>query len=87
MSADTTDPRFAHLDDPAERDWLTKLTPSDVLRNAHRFYDFMRDQGIPVDSYTREMAFEKAATDANLSYDLFYDAWLSQTPIQSGDGK
>jgi hypothetical protein len=80
MAEHLTDPRFAHLDDPAERDWLTKLEPSDIVRNAHRFYDFMREEGIPVDSYTRELAFGKAAEDLGIPYDVFYDAWLNERP-------
>lgn len=33
----TTLPDFSHLEDPAERDWLTNVAPLEVLRNAHRF--------------------------------------------------
>lgn len=77
MSAD-----YAHLDDPAEREWLTNLSPLDVLRNAHRFYDFMSEEGMPADSYTREMAFEKAAKALGVSYDVLYDAWLDERPAE-----
>lgn len=76
-----TDPRFAHLNDPAERAWLTNLAPSDVVTNAHRFYDYMGECGVPEDSYTRELAFAKAADDLGMDYDILYNAWLYQTPI------
>lgn len=72
---------YDHLDDPAEREWLTNVAPSAVLRNAHRFYDFMTEEGVPVDSYTREMAFTKAAKALGISYDTLYDAWLSETAV------
>lgn len=76
-----TDPRYAHLTDPAERQWLTNLDPQDVLANAHRIYDFMTEQGIPQDSYTREMAFEKAAEATGIDYNTIYDAWMFATPL------
>lgn len=71
---------FAHLSDPAERVWLTNVSPSDVLRNAHRIYDFMAEGGLPIDSYTREMAFQKASTALGIDYDVLYNAWLNQVP-------
>jgi len=77
---------YAHLDDPAERDWLTNVTPEDVLGNAHRIYDFMRESGVPVDSYTRELAFEKAADALGIDYDVLYDAWLNETPVNTEKG-
>ena len=78
-----TDP-YAHLDDPAERKWLNDLVPLDVLHNAHRMYDFMQDTGMSPDSYTRELAFQKAAAafhDKGITYDVLYDAWLSEQPV------
>ncbi len=77
----TTDPRYEHLSDPDERAWLTNVTPADVVSNAHRFYDFMRENGIPADSYTREMAFAKAAEALGISYDVLYQAWLDERPV------
>lgn len=76
-----TDARYAHLDDPAEREWLTNLSPSDVVTNAHRFYDFMDEQGVPSDSYTRELAFQKASEDLGIDYDVLYDAWLHEKEV------
>ena len=73
-----TDARFAQLDDPAEREWLTKVSPSDVLANAHRIYDLMEEGGIPSDSYTRELAFSKAAEELGLDYEVLYQAWLHE---------
>jgi hypothetical protein len=76
-----TDERYAHLDDPAEREWLTNVSPLEVARNAHRFYDFMREGGMPADSYTREMAFTKAGEALGVAYKLLYDAWLSERAV------
>jgi hypothetical protein len=81
-----SDPRYAHLDDPAEREWLTNIPPTEIMRNAHRIYDFMRECGIPADSYTREMAFVKAADALCVPYDVLYDAWLTETPMAGLDG-
>lgn len=75
---------WSSLDDPAEREWLAKVPPSDVARNAHRFYDFMREGGMPADSYTRELAFQKAAEALGVSYDVLYDAWLDERPVEIG---
>ncbi len=77
----TIDPRYEHLDDPAEREWLTDVSPSDVVSNAHRIYDFMRESGIPADSHTRELAFQKAADALGITYDTLYDAWLAGRPV------
>lgn len=74
---------YTHLDDPAEREWLTNVSPSDILRNAHRIYDFMREGGMPADSYTRELAFEKAGEVLGIDYDVLYDAWLNQRPVHT----
>lgn len=75
---------YAHLDDPAEREWLTKVSPLDVLRNAHRIYDFMREAGLSTESVVRELAFEKAADKLSISYDVLYEAWVNETPV-AGD--
>lgn len=75
------DARFAHLDDPAERAWLTAVAPADVLANAHRFYDFMEDADIPADSYIRELAFCKVAQDLGVDYEVLYQAWLNEQPV------
>ena len=72
---------YDHLDDPRERRWLSDLCPHDVVENAHRMYDWMRDQGIAPDSYLRELAFEKAATALTLDYDVLYNAWLAERPV------
>lgn len=78
---------YAHLSDPAERDWLTTVSPSDVLRNAHRIYDFMRESGLPADSYTRELAFDKAVEALGVPYNVFDDAWSSAQPVAIADGE
>jgi hypothetical protein len=70
---------YAHLP-IAEREWLMNLF-SVVLNNAHRFYDFMTETGQPPDSYTRELAFTKAAEALDIDYDVLYDAWLNEKPI------
>lgn len=80
----TTD--FSHLDDPAEREWLTNVPAADVLANAHRIYDFMHEAGIPADSYTRELAFTKAAAELGIDYDVLYDAWLAPALKANGYG-
>jgi hypothetical protein len=72
---------FSFLDDPAEREWLTNVAPTDVLANAHRFYDFMAEAGIPADSFTRELAFTKASEALGIDYDVFYESWLYFQPI------
>lgn len=76
-----TTPDYSHLEDPAEREWLTNVDPKDVLNNAHRFYDFMREGGIPVDSYTRELAFTKASEALNVDYEVLYEAWLNEKQV------
>lgn len=81
--AEPAEDEFSHLDDPAERAWLRSVDPQAVMDNAHRFYDFMREAGIPVDSYTRELAFQKAAKALGVSYDVLYDAWIGETRITS----
>lgn len=72
---------FARLSDPAERVWLTNVSPTEVLRNAHRIYAFMEAGGLPADSYTRELAFEKAADALGVDYDALYNAWLDEQPV------
>ncbi len=78
------DPRYGHLEDPAEREWLTNVSPADVLRNAHRIYEFMRETGVPADSYIRELAFEQAADALGISYEVLYCAWLHERPCVEG---
>jgi hypothetical protein len=34
-----------------------------------------------VDSFTRELAFQKAAAALNLDYDVLYNAWLHEMPV------
>lgn len=77
-SADT---QYAQLDDPGERAWLIALEPKDVVTNAHRMYDWMREQGVDVDSYLRELAFTKAADALGLDYETLYNAWLDERPL------
>lgn len=75
------DEAIASLSDPTEKAWLTGLEAEAVVRNAHRFYDFMDEQGQPSDSYTRELAFAKAAEHLGIAYDVLYNAWLGQKPL------
>lgn len=75
------DTTIAGLDDPAEREWLTNVEPEAVRDNAHRIYDFMTEQGIPEDSWTRELAFTKASERLGLDYNAIYDAWMHQRPL------
>lgn len=72
---------YAYLDDPAEREWLTNLDPADVLANAHRFYDFMHDCGLPAESFLRELAFTKASDALGMDYEVFYQAWMSVVSV------
>lgn len=76
----SADPAYDHLNDPQERKWLTALDPQAVLANAHRMYDWMREQGIGADSYLRELAFTKASDALGVDYDVLYDAWLNEKP-------
>lgn len=79
MTASTTE--YPFLDDPAEIEWLTTTSPEAIRDNAHRIYEFMGEGGLPSDSFTRELAFEKASKALGLSYETFYDAWMSESPI------
>lgn len=79
MAPDTA--AYDHLDNPQEREWLTGLDPQAVLVNAHRMYDWMREQGVGADSYLRELAFTKAANTLGLDYEVLYNAWLNDTPL------
>jgi hypothetical protein len=76
----------SHLSDPAEREWLTTVSPSDVVKNAHRIYEFMGEGGLPADSYTRELAFQKAETALGVPYDVLYNAWLDEQPVATEEG-
>lgn len=69
------------LDDPAERAWLVDLSSAAVLANAHRMYDWMVEQSVDPDSFLRELAFQKAASEMGLDYDVLYDAWLAERPV------
>jgi hypothetical protein len=74
---------YSFLDDPAEREWLINVDPKDVVANAHRIYDFMRDAGLPVDSFTRELAFTKASDALGIDYNVLYDAGANEVPIKT----
>lgn len=77
------EPDYSFLDDPAERAWLIALSPTDVRDNAHRIYDFMNETGMPADSFTRELSFEKAAKALGIAYEVLYDAWMEERPLTS----
>jgi hypothetical protein len=55
---------------------LRNATARDILNNAHIFYDIY-----DVDSVDREYAFNFASELLGLDYDVFYDAWLSGSPV------
>ena len=55
---------------------LRNATARDILNNAHIFYDVY-----PVDSIDREDAFNFASELLGLDYEVFYDAWLSGSPV------
>ena len=80
------DKMIASLEDPAERKWLTEVTPEAIRDNAHRIYEFMTEAGIPQDSWTRELAFAKASERLNLDYEVLYDAWLEGRPVAPAAG-
>lgn len=73
---------YSFLDDPDERAWLTAVDPAAVRDNAHRFYDYMHECGLPAESFIRELAFTKASEALGIEYDVLYDAWLDQTPVR-----
>ena len=77
---------YDFLDSASEREWLIALEPKTVVANAHRFYDFMSEQGVDADSFLRELAFAKAADALAIDYDVLYDSWLAETPIPQGSG-
>lgn len=79
------DSDYSHLEDPAEREWLTNVSPTDVAKNVHRIYDFMAEAGLPPESYVRELAFSKAAQALNIPYEVLYDAWLDERPVSLKD--
>lgn len=76
-----TEGPYSHLTNPAEREWLTSVAPIDVVKNAHRIYAFMNEAGLGADSYTRELAFDKASAALGVPYDVLDDAWLTEKPI------
>ena len=80
-------PDYSYLSDPAEREWLTNVVPADVLFNAHRIYDFMAEAGLPAESVVRELAFTKASDALGLSYEVFYQAWLSGRSTEEKDSE
>ena len=59
---------------------LKDATAEDIKNNAHRFYD-----EYDVDSADREHAFNFASEELGLAYDVFYDAWLNEEPIESAN--
>lgn len=73
---------YSWLDDPAERAWLIAVDPAAVLANAHRIYEFMAEGGMAPDSYTRELAFDKAAAVLKIDYEVLYQAWLDESPVR-----
>jgi hypothetical protein len=73
---------YSFLDDPAEREWLINLDPKDVVAHAHRIYEFMREAGLPAESFIRELAFTKASDALGIDYDVLYTAWLDQVPVE-----
>lgn len=64
-----------------EQRWLAAIDPQLISDNAHRIYDFMRDDGIDPDSWTREQAFTKAAKALSIDYEVLYTAWLDGRPV------
>ncbi len=86
MTAPDPDPDptdFTFLDDPQERAWLENVEATDIVANAHRMYEFMRETGRAADSFTRELAFSKAAYQLGMEYETLYRAWLNETPVPS----
>lgn len=57
---------------------LRDATAEDIRNNAHKFYDVY-----DVDSSDREKAFNFASEELGLDYDVFYYAWLRETPISN----
>ena len=57
------------------------MTGQTVVENAHRIYEWMTDNGMSEDSWTRECLFSYASEDTGRDYDEFYDAWLEGKPL------
>ena len=57
------------------------LAPERIAGNAHRFYDYLKEQGLEDDTATREAAFTYAAKHYGVSYQRFYDAWLDERDL------
>lgn len=55
----------------------------DTKNNAHRIYDYMNENGILEDSWTRESMFDVAAEYYGTSYEWFYQAWMQGVPIKN----
>lgn len=73
---------YQFLNNPTEIKWLTEVEPADVKANAHRIYEYMAESGLPADSFTRELAFEKAAEALGIDYEVLYLAWINKIPVQ-----
>lgn len=52
-----------------------------TARSAHNIYEAMEKNGILSDSWTRESLFQLASIYYDVDYDVFYNAWLEQRPI------
>lgn len=59
------------------------FSPSAIVGQAHRFYDYMEQHNVGADSATREAAFAYAAADTGFSVDAIYDAWLEERPMRA----
>jgi len=53
------------------------FTPELILKNADNIYDYMRDNGVAVDSASREAMYTYAAATLGIDYDVLYDKWMS----------
>lgn len=72
---------YSFLEDVTEREWLTNVEPLDILKNAHRIYDFMAEAGLPPESFIRELAFTKGSDTFGIDYEVLYQAWINEMPV------
>lgn len=89
MPGGTPEGRFQYLvaaePDVDEAVLREVFAPEKVAANAGRIYDHMRENGIAVDSMTREAAFAYAASALDRPYDDFYDAWMEERAVDLAD--
>lgn len=59
-----------------------RVKPEAVAANTGRIYEWLAEQGLESDSVAREAVFEYAAVALEMSYEVFYEAWLAEKPVE-----